>query len=638
MITIKEIIQNQGQVFSYGLSEFPEINSDSCTIDNIVAVDGENFVVNIIDSKHFSIQPQIYGTSSTNILLILKYLNTKTGSGYSYKTFEILFKAQKPRKALIIKNNGSSGATVYIYHLASSPLLDYYSCVSENIPIDDDYSHFSSTATSYYTRSHYIPAGQSLYLYSTQMTGWGGISGTNRIVVQNEDTEVLGDISALINESTTLSEYCFYELFNGSKFNSVPKDLLSQFTTLSSYCYGRMFYGCTELTKMPLLPATSLATYCYYCMFYGCTSLINAEVLPATTVPDGAYYSMFYNCTSLEKYQTVSDWHYYRGQYYDTPSAMNYLYISEIPDGETLDEIEGYVPEGYIGCFYGVNYITGDNLHCIFRFENNQFVFESTISDYQGTVLSEETFSLSEGQSKTLVDYGVISCYHSTDFDCPALETTNATYGLQYVGSYRYNGGSYEFPATSFGNNACYQMFQGCTSLNCYISLSGNPTIGQYSFYAMFKGCSSQTNFNIPRWGSSTTVSNASNAFKEMYSGTAITSATIPTIKGSSSMFESICYGCTSLRTVDISTGDRTGPVSLSGSYIFRYAFWGCTSLTSITYLYNTVPNASYMDDWVYNVSGSGTFTKSKYATWSNPTKGQDTIPTNFTITTSTYQ
>jgi hypothetical protein len=44
------------------------------------------------------------------------------------------------------------------------------------------------------------------------------------------------------------------------------------------------------------------------------------------------------------------------------------------------------------------------------------------------------------------------------------------------------------------------------------------------------------------------------------------------------------------------------------------------------------------MDDWVYNVSASGTFTKSKYATWSNPSKGQDTIPTNFTITTSTYE
>ena len=34
-----------------------------------------------------------------------------------------------------------------------------------------------------------------------------------------------------------------------------------------------MFYGCTHLTKAPVLPAATLVKYCYANMFRGCSSL-----------------------------------------------------------------------------------------------------------------------------------------------------------------------------------------------------------------------------------------------------------------------------------------------------------------------------------------------------------------------------
>jgi len=69
-----------------------------------------------------------------------------------------------------------------------------------------------------------------------------------------------------------------------------------------------MFYGCTSITRTPILPATTLASTCYQSMFYGCTSLTTVSALPATTGwgrYDGDYNAMFSNCTSLYASDTM---------------------------------------------------------------------------------------------------------------------------------------------------------------------------------------------------------------------------------------------------------------------------------------------------------------------------------------------
>jgi hypothetical protein len=564
MITIKGIILNEGQVFSYSLSEFPEINTDTCSIDKILLPNSDDkFVASVIDSKHFSIKPLVYGTSQGNVILYLKYQDIKNPEQYTYRTFEIVFKFQKPRKALIIKNNGSSSASVHIIHNANSPALSYSYCIVDSEPSDDEYQSIYNGNSNAYTYSYSIPSGKSMYIYSTSSNAWGGSSGANIIQVLSTDTEIQGDISALINESTTLPDYCFSHLFYNSKFNSVPKDLLSRFSTLSQSCYSEMFSGCSNLVKMPLLPSENLASGCYYQMFKDCTSLVNAEVLPASTVPDYAYREMFKGCTSLRTYSTTSDWYYYR-DFNGNIGGSDFQYISKIPEGETLysiidDSGDVVVPEGNLGAFAGGGYDDGSSVNCTYKFENNQFIIDTVFKDWEGNITSEETYTLSEGQSQTFGDFGVITCYHNTIFDCPALETTYITYGLSFVaGSVRNHYISNDFKATSYGQYACASMFEDCSNFIGIIYFSTNNknmSLGNYCFNAMFKGCTSITNSRFPTWSTHTVISNASYAFKEMYMNSGITYITFPNVHGSTGMFESICNGCTSLTTAFIDDG-----------------------------------------------------------------------------------
>ena len=96
---------------------------------------------------------------------------------------------------------------------------------------------------------------------------------------------------------TTLSDYCYSNMFNGCTSLTTPPELPA--TTLVQRCYETMFFGCTSLTVAPELPATTLANNCYEGMFVECTSLTTAPTLPATTLAHGCYWNMFNGCTSL---------------------------------------------------------------------------------------------------------------------------------------------------------------------------------------------------------------------------------------------------------------------------------------------------------------------------------------------------
>ena len=101
----------------------------------------------------------------------------------------------------------------------------------------------------------------------------------------------------LILPATTLTNYCYEEMFNGcTSLNKAPK---LPATTLANDCYEYMFGGCTSLNKAPKLPATTLANGCYFAMFISCSSLNKAPELPATALARHCYCEMFDNCTSL---------------------------------------------------------------------------------------------------------------------------------------------------------------------------------------------------------------------------------------------------------------------------------------------------------------------------------------------------
>ena len=121
------------------------------------------------------------------------------------------------------------------------------------------------------------------------------------------DCYIYGNVMSLVsstnyaNITALSSNYAFLGLFKGNEYivNHPSKTLVLPATTLSDYCYREMFYGCTSLTIAPELPARTLTKYCYYGMFSGCTNLTTAPELPATTLANYCYYRMFEDCTNL---------------------------------------------------------------------------------------------------------------------------------------------------------------------------------------------------------------------------------------------------------------------------------------------------------------------------------------------------
>ncbi len=97
--------------------------------------------------------------------------------------------------------------------------------------------------------------------------------------------------------ATTLTEYCYDDMFSGCKYLTTAPELPA--TTMKKGCYGYMFDWCESLTTAPELPATTLAEGCYNSMFKSCKNLTTAPKLPATTLAKGCYSSMFEGCESL---------------------------------------------------------------------------------------------------------------------------------------------------------------------------------------------------------------------------------------------------------------------------------------------------------------------------------------------------
>ena len=102
----------------------------------------------------------------------------------------------------------------------------------------------------------------------------------------------------LILPATTLTDYCYYGMFNGCEALTTAPALPA--TTLAKSCYSNMFYHCKPLTTAPALPATTLTAYCYSGMFEKCFALTAAPELPATTLTDYCYSGMFWDCYNLK--------------------------------------------------------------------------------------------------------------------------------------------------------------------------------------------------------------------------------------------------------------------------------------------------------------------------------------------------
>ena len=97
--------------------------------------------------------------------------------------------------------------------------------------------------------------------------------------------------------ATSVRDCCYGDMFNGCSILRTPPALPA--LTMAQYCYNGMFMDCYSLDTAPALPADTLALGCYKQMFAGCSALVEAPALPASTMANACYHSMFYGCTSL---------------------------------------------------------------------------------------------------------------------------------------------------------------------------------------------------------------------------------------------------------------------------------------------------------------------------------------------------
>lgn len=196
-----------------------------------------------------------------------------------------------------------------------------------------------------------IKPRQKMYLKGEDNYVWNS-SASGKLITASGYYNVCGDISSLTNELVDVKNYTFYKLFNGDNYIKDASNLILPSTTLSNNCYGDMFNGCTALETAPSLPATKLSINCYYTMFSGCTSLTTAPKLHATTLASYCYYGMFWNCTSLttapELPATTLATYCYQRMFQGCTSLNNITMLAtDIPAPNCLNNwVSGVAPTG----------------------------------------------------------------------------------------------------------------------------------------------------------------------------------------------------------------------------------------------------------------------------------------------------
>ena len=143
----------------------------------------------------------------------------------------------------------------------------------------------------------YLNKGQTIMFLGTTTAFSSNSTSYYQFIIPNK-MDVYGNMSSLVNSSSSIGSYAFYRLFYNASITRAHD--LKMHSNVSSYSFFRMFENCTQLVSAPELPATTVQSYSYYEMFLNCTSLMTAPVLPSPKmITTYSYYRMFVGCTSL---------------------------------------------------------------------------------------------------------------------------------------------------------------------------------------------------------------------------------------------------------------------------------------------------------------------------------------------------
>ena len=405
-----------------------------------------------------------------------------------------------------------------------------------------------------------------------------------------QDCTGLASATYLILPATVATTRCYQLMFQGcTSLVDVPS--LPDNLTLDYQCLSRMYDGCTSLRSVPLdyLPYETLSRGCYTGMFQGCTQLEAAPMLNATSIPEAAYDTMFKGCTSLSVTQDV------------LPATTVALY-------------------GYSGMFEGCTSLT--KAPNILATEIGRYAFKKMFASCTNLVTGPE-----ELYSSSVPD----AAYNSMFISCTSLEKAPAMH------------------ITSIGGDACWAVFNGCTSLNdvsgieinldqpggnamrqmfmnCS-NLTATPYVSMNSastscMYEMFRGCSRLA--DASRISMPTVL--AANCCLSMFNGcSSLTVAPeLPALTLATSCYNSMFDHCTSLTTAP----ELPAETLVDGCYFNM--FKDCSSLNYIKCLATDASASQCTSNWVFRIPSTGTFVKNpNMSSW---TTGNDGIPTNWTV------
>lgn len=237
------------------------------------------------------------------------------------------------------------------------------------------------------------------------------------------------------------------------------------------------------------------------------------------------------------------------------------------------------------------------------------------------------------GDIRTLVDYENYS----------TVDTRNARFALLFSGAAVLRSAP-SLPSETLATG-CYQgMFMGCTWLtsapnlpamtlksNCYNNmfaactwLASAPelpatTLADYCYQGMFDGCEHLTTApDLP----ATTLGIA--CYNNMFSGCNRLEVppTLPATTLTSSCYSGMFQNCTSLACAPVL------PATSLKSSCYQNMFNGCTKLNTVIMKATYISASNCLNNWLYNVAPSGTFTKNANATWSN----ENVIPSGWTV------
>ncbi len=360
----------------------------------------------------------------------------------------------------------------------------------------------------------------------------------------------------------------------------------------------RAFSGCSSLTGIAIPDSvTEIGKYA----FDGCKSLTSI------TIPDGVTsigYGAFYNCSSLTEIKVASENSNYvsvNGVLYNKDKTTIICYPAgkkgnnyKIPDGVTKVDSSAFIGCSSLTSITIPNGVTsiGDS-----AFEDCTSLKSITIPN-SVTSIGDSAFEDCTSLTSITIPNGVTSIGDSAFEGCTSLTSITLPDSVTSIGFGAFIGCSSLTSITIPDSVTCIgdSAFNGCTSLTSITIPDSVTSIGE----SAFSGCSSLASITIP----DSVMSIGNDAFHECSS---LTSITIP--NSVTSIGDYAFLGCSRLTAIDVNT-DNKDYTSVNGvlfyndktiicypagkkgnnykipdgvTSICRYAFSGCTSLTSIT-------------------------------------------------------